>query len=86
MFDSEFKLAAHFDYIMPRAYAMFGFVKRNASLFTDPHTRLALHFAFVRSKLEYAVLIWNPFTTTHGNRIERLQKQFLKFALLPLRL
>jgi len=85
LFDSKFKFAAHFDYIMPRAYAMFGFVKRNASLFTDPYTRLALYFAFVRSKLEYASLIWNPFTTTHGNRIERLQKQFLKFALLPLR-
>jgi len=70
---------------MPRVYAMFGFVRRNASLFTDPYTRLALYFAFVRSKLEYASLIWNPFTTTHRNRIERLQKQFLKFALLPLR-
>jgi len=85
LFDSKSKFAAHFDYIMPRAYAMFGFVKRNASLFTDPYTRLALYFAFVRSNLEYASLIWNPFTTTHGNRIERLQKQFLKFALLPLR-
>jgi len=28
----------------------------------------------------------NSFTTTHGNRIERLHKQFLKLALLPLRL
>jgi len=64
---------------------MFGFVKRNGSLFTDPYTILALYFTLVRSKLEYATLIWNPFTTTHGNRIERLQKQFLKFALLPLR-
>jgi len=85
LFDSKFKFAVHFDYIMPRAYATFGFVKRNASLFTDPYTRLALYFAFVRSKLKYASLIWNPFTTTHGHRIGRLQKQFLKFALLPLR-
>jgi len=86
IFDPKFKFAAHFDYIVPRAYAMFGFVKRNAAQFTDPFTRLALYFAFVRSKPEYAALTWNPFTTIHGNRRERLQKQFLKFALLPLRL
>jgi len=67
---------------MPRAYAMFGFVKRNASLFTDPYTRLALYFAFVRSKLEYASFTWNPFTTTHGNRIERLQKQFFEIRFV----
>jgi len=73
LFDSKFKFAAHFDYIMPRAYAMFGFVKRNASL--SLHQTCAL----------FCICPWNPFTTTHGNRIERLQKQFLKFALLPLR-
>jgi len=68
--DSKFKFAAHFDYIMSRAYATFGFLKRNASLFSDPYTILALYFAFVRSKLEYASLIWSPFTTTRGNRKE----------------
>jgi len=82
LFDSKFKFAAHFDYITPWAYAMLGFVKRNASLFTDPYTRLALYFAFARSKLEHASPIWNPFTTTHGNRIERLQKKHFKIRFV----
>jgi len=65
LFDSKFKLAAHFEFIMPRTYAMFGLVKRNASLLMNPYTRLALYFAFVRSKLEYASFTWTGIDETN---------------------
>lgn len=40
--------------------------------------------SFVRSKLEYASFIWNPYYAVHSNRLERIQKVFLKFALQSL--
>lgn len=39
---------------------------------------------FVRSRLEYALIVWNPWTSLQINRIERVQRKFIKFALLSL--
>jgi len=63
---------------------MFGFVKRNTLLSNDPYSRLSAYSAFVRSRVEYASIIWNPSGSVQINRIERLQKKFLNFALQSL--
>jgi len=36
--------------------------------------------------LEYASFVWSPTGTTHIDRIERVQKKFISFALLALNL
>jgi hypothetical protein len=51
---------------------MFGFIKRLSREFRDPYTLKVLYVAYVRSKLEYANCIWQPFYVTHINRIERI--------------
>jgi hypothetical protein len=40
-----------------------------------------LYVTYVRSKLEYANCVWQPFYVTHINRIERIQEKFTKHAL-----
>jgi len=84
LFDDKFLFNEHLNFILPKAYAMFGFVKRNTLLFKDPYSRLSVYSAFVRSRVEYASFTWNPSGSVQINRIERLQKKFLKFALQSL--
>lgn len=60
---------------------MLAFVRRNCSCFSDPYTYKTLYTAFVRSRLEYAAFIWRPYHATYVNRIERIQKSFIRFAL-----
>ncbi|XP_075162767.1 uncharacterized protein LOC142235398 [Haematobia irritans] len=63
---------------------MLAFVKRNSKEFLNPYTRKSLYTALVRSKLDYANMIWNPIYKVHTYRVEKLQKKFIKFALAPI--
>jgi hypothetical protein len=60
---------------------MLGFIKRLSTEFRDPYTLKALYVSLVRSKLEYACCVWQPFDAVHINRIERIQEKFVKYAL-----
>lgn len=84
VFDSKLEFKLHINYIMPKAYSMLAFIKRNSSDFNDPYTRKLLFTTFVRSKIEYAAIIWNPYYKVNSDRIEKIQKFFLKFALYSL--
>jgi hypothetical protein len=37
--------------------------------------------SLVRSRLEYACCVWQPFYAVHIARIERIQEKFVKYAL-----
>lgn len=45
-----------------------------------------LYFALVRSILEYGSTIWNPYSKTDIDIIERVQNRFLKFVAFKLNL
>jgi hypothetical protein len=64
---------------------MVGFVKRLSCKFRDPYTLQALYVSLVRPKLEYAICVWRPFYGAHIDRIERVQKKFVRHALRGLR-
>lgn len=81
MFDSSMSFVSHIDYIVPKAYKMLAFLKRNCSDFSDPNTLRIIYTAFVRSKLEYASVVWSPHCNIHISRIEKVQRTFIKFAL-----
>lgn len=48
---------------------------------TDPYAIRSVYYAFVRSRLEYACVIWHLQYEIHARRIESIQKQFLLYAL-----
>jgi hypothetical protein len=73
------------DSVVNKGPAMFGFIKRLSQEFRDLCTLKVLYVTYVRSKLEYANCVWQPFYVTHIKRIERIQEKFIKHALRQFR-
>ena len=63
---------------------MLGFIKRNIWNFVDPITIKILYIAYVSSVLEYASIVWSPYYSVHEQRIESVQRRFLRYALQKL--
>lgn len=76
--DSKLHFDVHIDNIINKAYRMFGFVLRSSNDFKRPSTFLLLYKTLVRSQLEYAVPIWSPIFDVYKNKIEMVQKKFLR--------
>lgn len=82
--DSKVTFIDHYNTIINKANKMLAFIKRFSYNFHDPYTIKTLYITYVRSILEYCSIVWSPFSSTHENRIESVQKQFLLFALRKL--
>lgn len=75
--DCKLRFNEHISTVTAKAFSVLGFIRRNASQFTDVHTLKALFCALVRSILEYAaplvVLGISPAgNRTHGSIIQTL--------------
>ncbi|KAI8115985.1 hypothetical protein CVS40_11875 [Lucilia cuprina] len=81
LFDSKLTFKPHLDYLIPKAYSILAFLKRNCTEFLDPYTFKLLFSSFVRSKLEYGAIIWSPLCKSHITRIENIQRKFIRYAL-----
>lgn len=82
--DSKLSFNDHYSTIINRASNMLSFIKRFCYSFHDPYTIKTLYVAYVRSILEYCSIVWSPYSSTHVERIESVQKQFLLYALRKL--
>lgn len=71
----------HINTTISKAFALLGFIRRNAREFRDVYALKALYCSFVRSVLEYAVQVWAPYKVIQKARIERVQRCFVRFAL-----
>lgn len=83
--DSKLLFDVHIDGIIGGALKMLGFVMRSSLNFCKAKTLKILYCSFVRSKLEYASQVWNPRYRTYIDRIERVQKKFMKFLCFKLK-
>ena len=81
IFSSNLSFNKHMDYIISKGYSLLGFIKRNGREFSDPFTLKSLYVTYVRSVLEYAAVVWDPFYQKYSDRIESIQKQFMIYAL-----
>lgn len=82
--DSALSFNQHINKICTSGHALLGFIKRRAKEFDDIFLTKTLYCSLVRSILEYASIIWSPYTNERKSSIESIQKQFLLFALKPL--
>lgn len=76
--DAKLHLNTHIDHIVNKALRMYGFVMRVCSNFKRPSSYISLYMSLVRSQLEYASIIWNPFYEKYSNQIETVQRKFLR--------
>jgi hypothetical protein len=58
-----------------------GFIKRFGKEFNDPHVQKVLYCTYVRSILEFACTVWSPYFQNSIDRVERIQRNFIRFAL-----
>lgn len=78
LFDSKLHFDTHIENIINRSFRMYGFVMRSATEFKSASTFLHLYKSLIRSQLEYATPIWNPFFKKYKDSIEMVQKRFLR--------
>lgn len=79
--DCKLNFSEHISTTTAKAFAVLGFIRRNAADFDDVYVLKTLYSSLVRSILEYAVPVWAPYQELHMARIERVQRSFVRFAL-----
>jgi hypothetical protein len=81
LIDSRMTFVNHIESIVSKSARMLGFIIFISKEFNDPYTYRTLYVAFVRPGLENALCVWSPHQEVHLARIERIQHNFLRFAL-----
>ena len=79
VFDSKLSFDNHISSITSDAYRILGFVIRSSHSFRNLNTMILIYNAFVRSKLEYASTVWHRHVGSHGDKLEKVQKKFLRY-------
>ena len=78
-FDAKLSFSNHVFNLISSCHKAYGFIYRNSRDFTKVETVIALFNAFVRSRMEYAALIWYPIYNVHIDRLEGVLRLFLKY-------
>lgn len=81
LIDSKLRFTEHISAVTAKAYAMLGFLKRTSKEFRDVYCLKTLYCSLVRSVLEYGVQVWAPYHEVHIQRLERIQRHFVRYAL-----
>jgi hypothetical protein len=71
--DSMLNFTSHIDSLIVKASRMLGYIRRIGKEFRDPYTLKTLYNSFVRSHLDYASVVRNPYYGVHLKRIEAIQ-------------
>ena len=79
-FDSRLSFSQHVDYTVSAANKTLGLIIRTCKSFSSVRALKTLFLSLVRSKLEYAAIIWCPYYNIHQTRLENVQRKFLKFT------
>lgn len=79
--DQKFTLIAHMERSVTRARQSMGLIKSVSKGQFGTETLVVLYNAYVRSKLEFASVISDPYQQCYSDDIESVQKQFVMYAL-----
>jgi hypothetical protein len=78
--DEKMNFSEHVDVMVGKAFAMLGFIRRLSFELRDPYTLTSLYTSLVLPKLEYASCVWNIFYEIHVDKVERVQRRFIRYA------
>jgi hypothetical protein len=81
LLDSQLTFKNHIAYVIDKASKTLGLVFRMAKLFTDIQCMKSLYCSLVRSTLEYCSSVWSPKYDNSEERVEAVQRRFVRFAL-----
>lgn len=79
IFDSKLTFIPHIDSTVSNCFKILGFIVRNSGWFSEIGTLKLLFGALVRSKLEYASVVWDPGYDVRIGSLESVQRRFLKY-------
>ena len=79
MMDKKLSFGQHIEDIVQSALKSLEFLIRSASSFNNLSTISVLFNTFVKSKLSYATLAWSPSYNYAIDRLEAVQRRFLKY-------
>lgn len=77
--DCKLSFVEHINLVIANCYKSLGFIIRNSRDFVNIESIKILYLAFVRSRLDYASIIWSPHFNTHIQNLEKVQRRFLKY-------
>lgn len=75
---SDLNWTKHIDTVSANALRKLFFLRR-ALKFSTPSVRLLAYNTIIRPMLEYAVIIWDPYTQTNIKKLENIQKKAVRF-------
>lgn len=79
--DSRMNFISHIENTVAAARQTLGYIKWLSSGRFHMNTLKLLFTSYVRSKLEFAAAIWDPYQANYKSDIESIQKQFLLYLL-----
>src|SRR5699024_7117803 len=80
-YDSKLNFIKHIENISSSAFRSLGMVLRNSKDLQDLNVVQLLYYSYVRSRLEYGSIIWNPIYQIHIDSLEKIQRRFLKYIV-----
>ncbi|XP_055615435.1 uncharacterized protein LOC129761723 [Toxorhynchites rutilus septentrionalis] len=79
--NSKITFSEHIAYAVSKASKALGFIFRTTKHFTDIQCLKVLYCSLVRSILEYASVVWAPYYHNNIQRVESVQRKFVRYAL-----
>ena len=80
LFDPALTFQHHIDFTVNNSMRCLGYIFKNSSEFRDATTLCQIFNGLIRSRLEYACIVWHPHYRIHVDYIESVQRKFLKYA------
>ena len=78
-FDKKLCFSDHIERTVNSSMKIYGYIVRTAKEFSNNLTLIRIFNSFVRSKLEYASVVWFPHHKNHTENLERVLRRFLKY-------